>query len=463
MDCTRRHVLVTGPTEAGKNSILVPTLLDGWRSDALIFDPTCEIVDYCGARRRAGSHLCVFDPSDRASVGMNPIAWLRDGDGFVPDALALAAALSSFGGDVTRAGHFDLAAWGFLAAALVHVARSPEPGYRRIGAARRLLGKKDPISTMLREQRHPFAVSAANVLASDDNDLGSNYARSVISTAFAWLVMWEDETFDEITAKDELRLSDLGTHSDPVTLVVQFRPSDRERGGAGFAQAIGRLFVRTHMHDPTQTLDGRPVRRWSTVFVDELVEVSWSGLPSVLNAARHYAKRFVMCAQSEAQVEEHLGPGIVRNARTRVRLRPDDIEEAKRMSAACGESLYRVKRASTMHDGPFGIAAERGTVTRDLVAKPALSVNDIMGWKEYQHALVTGHGKAVVVDMIDWRRQKPWAGMVGGAGIMRDPHDGAHLDLPPRVVVGAKVAAPTVVPDAPIVDDGADDRVKVFG
>lgn len=427
-------VLVIGPTGAGKTSGIVhPTLLEGWRESAVVWDFKGTLAAETGAARERFGDVAVLDLARPGGVRFNPLMAIRPGPHLVADAQHAARVLTEEEGE----SHWQRAAFSYLTGAIVYLLTSGRDEDKCLAGLRRHVVAGDAgAALMMRAHVHPTARRAAEELWAESlkldlageplpgeggkrrsgaaggqgggQDRTLNYRKSVYVTCSVLLAEFEDEMLAANTAVSDFAVSDLVAGDRPLTLYVLARPMDARRLRRIFrlmlTQMVDRLTVEIGAAD-----NGR-ARRWRTLFVlDEFLQFRLREVTDWVRYVRDYGLRLLLAAQSLWEVEAEYGQGLTANCRLAM-FRPNASGEAERLSRLVGEAIEEVPTLSTSRrhllDTPV---VTRGT---RLDRRPALPMAEVLEL-DPDELVLFGWGKPIRARSIAAWRERPWSELMG--------------------------------------------------
>ncbi len=361
-------VLVIGPTGSGKTTTTVlPTLFDGWRESAVVWDFKGALAGDSGAARERFGDVIVLDLARSGGPRYNPLMAVRPGPHLVPDCQHAARILT----EGEREGHWRNAAFSYLTGVFVYLlTAAPDCEKTLAGARRHILLGDDGLTLMLRDGVHPTAQRAAQELwdksvAAEPNpdedgkkdaapskggrggavDKSLHYRKSVYVTASVLLAEFEDGVLEAQTAASDFSISDLVAGERPVTLYIVARPMDARRLRRVFTLILTQMIDFLTV-DRDRADDGR-ARRWKLlVALDEFLQFRMPEAAEWIRYVREYGIRLLLLAQSLGEVEERYGKGLTANWRLVV-FRPNSSDEAERISRMVGEAIEEVPTRST--------------------------------------------------------------------------------------------------------------------
>ena len=251
-DDSKSHILAFAPTRTGKGvSLVLPTLLDGWRESAMVYDPKGEAWALTSGFRQTelGHRVYKLDPAGTGAdvARFNPLAEIRVAtEHEVADSQNVAQILVDPDGEGLD-DHWDRTANSLLAAIILHVCYVAHHNGRTatFGDVERWFGDPgDAMEEKLRDltkyphlnkpgakweagraKAHPMIASEAR----SNLDRPDKERSSVISTALSHLALYRDPTITENTGRSDFTISDLIDGEVPATVYFVVRPADQER------------------------------------------------------------------------------------------------------------------------------------------------------------------------------------------------------------------------------------------
>lgn len=353
-----RHLLLTGPTGAGKSQLILRLVLQDIAAghSVVLLDPKGDLVDDVPARYPAARHddLVVIDPRDAAPVGINPLHRPAQPALVADQLLGIFTQLfkDSFGprtADVLGASLLTLARWGEGSLAVLPLLLT-NPGLRR-----RIVGSSpDPLGT------GPF---------------------------WAWYERLKDAERQQIIAPSLNKLRPFTVRPDLRAVLGQVAPrfalTDLVRGrrvvlvnlakgsmGPESSALLGTLLL----NQVWQTLQGRgelppQQRRRIGLYVDEIAD--YLRLPGdvseLLIQARSLGVGFTLAHQHLHQLPTELRAAVLANARSRV-LFQLDADDARVFAAGHPE----LDAADLMGLEPYSVYA---SLLQDNQVQPYVSLH----------------------------------------------------------------------------------------
>lgn len=300
---TDGHVLITGPTRAGKGTgHIVPTCLT-YPGAMLLNDPKCELAAITRRHRSTLGPTFVFNPLDPASDQFNPLGEIRGGHGhedqrhLVGDCQA-AAHLMAHDGMPTKDPFWNNASGQLMAAVLVHVCTSEDRTLAHVwnvvdGISRNVY----PGAT------HDFAIRGFLRHA----ELEDRLRTSINESLLVHLDFLADPMVQQSTARSAFRASDLQATDRPATVYLTLPPDRAEQ-----LKPLTRLLIHSLLNpllgDLKLTADGRRKQRNVLVLIDEFptlgkIDVLETGIAR----SAGYGVQFALVCQDADQIEAIYG------------------------------------------------------------------------------------------------------------------------------------------------------------
>ena len=241
-DGGKNHILAFAPTRSGKGvSLVLPTLLDGWRESALVYDPKGEAWALTSGyrQRELGQRVYRFDPAGTGPdvARFNPLAEIRiDTEHEVADCQNVAQILVDPDG-LGLKDHWDRTAQPLLAAVILHVcfvARQKDRA-ATFGDVERWFGESegDIQNKLMKIQRFPHRDGRPHPMiaseAQSNLDREKKERSSVVSTALSHLTLYRDPIIAQNVGRGDWSISDLMDDEKPATVYFVVRPADQER------------------------------------------------------------------------------------------------------------------------------------------------------------------------------------------------------------------------------------------
>nr|WP_206377063.1 conjugal transfer protein TraG [Sphingomonas sp. G-3-2-10] len=333
------HVLCFAPTRSGKGvGLVIPSLLT-WAGSAIVHDIKGENWTLTAGFRARIGRVLLFDPTNPASAGYNPLLEVRKGEWEVRDVQNVADVLVDPEGSLERRNHWEKTSHALLVGAILHVLYA-EPDKTLAGVAAFLSDPKRPIEATLAAMMstrhlgeagvHPVVASAARELLNKSE----NERSGVLSTAMSFLGLYRDPVVARVTSRSEWRIADLVEADRPSTLYLVVPPSDISR-----TKPLIRLLLNQIGRRLTEELKPSARRHRVLLMLDEFPALGrLDFFESALAFMAGYGLKAFLIAQSLNQIEKAYGPNnaILDNCHVRVSFATNDERTAKRISDALG-------------------------------------------------------------------------------------------------------------------------------
>jgi type IV secretion system protein VirD4 len=373
------HVLCFAPTRSGKGvGLVIPTLLT-WPHSTIVHDIKGENFQLTsGFRARFGSVL-LFDPTNPASAGYNPLLEIRKGDNEVRDAQNIADILVDPEGALERRNHWEKTSHSLLVGAILHVLYA-EADKTLAGVANFLSDPSRPIETTLNamlatphlgERLHPVVASAARELLNKSE----NERSGVLSTTMSFLGLYRDPVVAKVTGRSDWRIRDLIDGNRPISLYLVIPPSDIAR-----TKPLMRLVLNQIGRRLTESLDTEQRRQKLLLMLDEFAALGrLDFFESQLAFMAGYGIRSFLITQSLNQLERAYGPNhaILDNCHIRIAFSTNDERTAKRVSDALGTAteMRAMKNYAGHRLSPW---LGHLMVSRQETSRPLLTPGEVM-------------------------------------------------------------------------------------
>ena len=358
-DGGKNHILAFAPTRSGKGvGLVLPTLLDGWRESALVFDPKGEAWELTAGFRKKelGQRVYRFDPAGSGEdvAKFNPLAEVRVGtDDEVADAQNIAQMVIDPDGK-GLSDHWDRTSNSLLAAVILHtcyVAHEKDK-VASFGDVERWFG--DPGDAMDKKlnalknhahlttndgkgKAHPMIAREAQ----SNLDRDKKERSSVISTALSHLTLYRDPTIARNTGRSDFTIADLMDGDDPATVYFVVRPADQERLRPlirlVLTQIVRRLTRDMEFHDGQ---GHSPYKHRLLLLIDEFTSLKRLGIiEDALPYAAGYGIKAFLIVQDLQQLLAVYGQeeSLVGNCAIRVCYAPNKLETAQIISKWAGD------------------------------------------------------------------------------------------------------------------------------
>ena len=371
------HVLCFAPTRSGKGvGLVVPSLLT-WPGSAIVHDIKGENWQLTAGWRARFSRVLLFDPTNPASAGYNPLLEVRRGDSEVRDVQNVADILVDPEGALERRNHWEKTSHSLLVGAILHVLYA-EADKTLSGVANFLSDPRRPIESTLRammttrhlgDRPHPVVASAARELLNKSE----NERSGVLSTAMSFLGLYRDPVVAKVTSRCDWRIGDLVQGERPATLYLVVPPSDISR-----TKPLVRLILNQIGRRLTEDLNVRGHR--ILLMLDEFPALGrLDFFESALAFMAGYGLKSFLIAQSLNQIEKAYGPNnaILDNCHVRVAFATNDERTARRISDALGTAteLRAMKNYAGSRLSPW---LGHLMVSRQETARPLLTPGEVM-------------------------------------------------------------------------------------
>lgn len=333
------HVLCFAPTRSGKGvGLVVPSLLT-WPGSAIVHDIKGENWQLTAGWRARFGRVLLFDPTNAASAGYNPLLEVRRGEWEVRDVQNVADVLVDPEGSLERRNHWEKTSHALLVGAILHVLYA-ENDKTLAGVASFLSDPRRPIEATLRTMMltghlgeagpHPVVASAARELLNKSE----NERSGVLSTAMSFLGLYRDPVVAQVTSRCDWRIADLVEGHRPTTLYLVVPPSDISR-----TKPLIRLVLNQIGRRLTEDLHAGNRRQRLLLMLDEFPALGrLDFFESALAFMAGYGIRGFLIAQSLNQIEKAYGPNnaILDNCHVRVAFATNDERTARRVSDSLG-------------------------------------------------------------------------------------------------------------------------------
>ena len=290
------HVLVAGPSGAGKGTgIVIPTLLEHHGS-MLVHDPKNSLVRICGRHRATLGPTWTFDPTNRYCDHFNPLTAVRGGDLLHGDCEMIATLIATSGEASDPV--WEHAAAGILTALLLVAFEHGNP----------TLAYTHDLMFQICANRYPVTSNAFahQVFAAHKAD-HHKITSSVNFTLRARMKFMSDPVVREVTSASDFNPLDLFCSVYPTTVFVTVPPADRQR-----MEALTRVTMQTIMNGglyrTTHVSDGREKIRDVMLLLDEFPTLRrLEFLETNIAECREFRIRCVLVAQDLDQIQSAYG------------------------------------------------------------------------------------------------------------------------------------------------------------
>jgi len=333
------HVLCFAPTRSGKGvGLVIPSLL-AWPGSCIVHDIKGENWELTAGFRAKHGRVLLFDPTNPASNGYNPLLEVRKGEWEVRDVQNVADVLIDPEGSLEKRNHWEKTSHALLVGAILHVLYA-EADKTLAGVAAFLSDPRHPIETTLRRMKttphlgdagvHPVVAAAAQELLNKSE----NERSGVLSTAMSFLGLYRDPVVAKVTGASDWRIADLVASPLPVSLYLVIPPSDISR-----TKPLVRLMLNQIGRRLTEELKVKGQRQRLLFMLDEFPALGrLDFFESALAFVAGYGIKAFLIAQSLNQIEKAYGQNnaILDNCHVRVAFAANDERTAKRVSDALG-------------------------------------------------------------------------------------------------------------------------------
>ena len=333
------HVLCFAPTRSGKGvGLVIPSLLT-WPGSCIVHDIKGENWQLTAGFRARHGRVLLFDPTNPASNGYNPLLEVRKGEWEVRDVQNVADVLIDPEGSLEKRNHWEKTSHALLVGAILHVLYAEEDK-TLAGVAAFLSDPRRSIETTLHKMKatphlgdagvHPVVAAAAQELLNKSE----NERSGVLSTAMSFLGLYRDPVVAKVTGASDWRIADLIRSPVPVSLYLVIPPSDISR-----TKPLVRLMLNQIGRRLTEELTVSGKRQRLLFMLDEFPALGrLDFFESALAYVAGYGIKAFLIAQSLNQIEKAYGQNnsILDNCHVRVAFAANDDRTAKRVSDALG-------------------------------------------------------------------------------------------------------------------------------
>ncbi|CCW16685.1 Type IV secretion system protein VirD4 [Sphingobium indicum BiD32] len=378
------HVLCFAPTRSGKGvGLVIPSLLT-WPGSCVVHDIKGENWTLTAGFRAAHGRVLLFDPTNPASNGYNPLLEVRKGEWEVRDVQNVADVLIDPEGSLEKRNHWEKTSHALLVGAILHVLYA-EGDKTLAGVAAFLSDPRRPVEETLRRMKatrhlgeagvHPVVAAAAQELLNKSD----NERSGVLSTAMSFLGLYRDPVVAKVTGSSDWRIADLVSSPVPVSLYLVIPPSDISR-----TKPLVRLMLNQIGRRLTEELTVKGQRQRLLFMLDEFPALGrLDFFESALAYVAGYGIKAFLIAQSLNQIEKAYGPNnaILDNCHVRVAFAANDERTAKRVSDALGTAT---EQRSMKNYAGHRLAPWLGhiMVSRTETARPLLTPGEIQQFSE---------------------------------------------------------------------------------
>lgn len=403
----RAHTLVVGPTQAGKSSILLCTLLDEVWGSIVVHDPKDELAKATRAWREQWSRCINLAPCSPTSDGYNVLGSLRYGTVYAfADADQVATILCDTGDP--RQVHSD-------------TGQHFQDLTRRVLVGGILAGQEHGSTTLpqvaafLREElqqqcpRMQAAASAAvRAIGYEVAALSDNPMASLLNTLGRVLAIYDDPLVARTVSRTDFTLADVREGALPMTLYLSIPLGHQER-----LRAWKRLVL-------TQVLTWctRAEGVWThecLLAVDELPSLGYSErLKNAPNEVAGSGMRLLYITPSLNAITEMYGfyNPIREGCRYTLVYAPYDASVARTFADTAGETVTEKEHISKSWGAGDWVA--RRTMRKEERRSPLISATDLMDLADNQALLIVGKGRTGGAARIKvrtvWQGERPWKG-----------------------------------------------------
>ena len=370
-DDSSEHLLVLAPTGSGKGiSCVIPTLFS-WKHSAIVYDIKKENFEITSGWRRKFSYVFRFEPTNPDSVHFNPLWEIDKGPKEVSQAQNIASIICNPYGDATVEDHWSRTAQQLLVGAILYVLHSEDERDKSLHGVYHLLNdpsrtKAEVFNAMLSLQDHAVVQEAArNMLNKPPNELGS-----VLSTASAFLAIFQDPIVSANTAYSDFNIKDLTNADHPCTLYICVNPESAQR----LTPLIRLLF---DFIGKKLTSDLYINKHRILFLIDEFPSLGrLSFFEKQLAFFRGYKIKCMLIAQSFNQLFSQYGErnSIIDNCKIKAILGVGSAQDAKLVSDTLGS--YSINRETVSQSGTLGSIIARTRSTSYMETKRELMTVD---------------------------------------------------------------------------------------
>ena len=387
------HIAAFAPTRSGKGvSLVTPTLLS-WPHSLVAYDLKGEAWALTAGWRQQYAHNKVlrFEPSDSTGLGarFNPLQEIRIGK---PEEVGDAQNLATIIADPEGKGlndHWMKTGHAFLVGIILHCLYVARDDGRSASLTDLSLFLSDPTRTMddalqamlhyrhLHTGTHPtIAQSARDMLNREERERSS-----VHSTTVSFLTLYRDPVITQNTTESDFSISDLMNHSDPVSLYLVVKPSDKDR-----LRPLIRIILTQIIRRLTEKMefeDGGTKQHYKHRLLLMLDEFASLGKLDVMEESLSYLAGYGIKAylilQDLAQLHKSYSKdeSIISACQVRVAFAPNKIETAELLSRMTGKTTV-IKKAVSTSGSRFGGMLNRVSETIQEVERPLLTADECM-------------------------------------------------------------------------------------
>ena len=372
-DDSSEHVLIVAPTGSGKGiSCVIPTLFS-WRHSAIVYDIKKENFDITSGWRRKFSYVFRFEPTNLSSIHFNPLWEVEKGPHEVAHAQNIAKMICNPEGDATVEDHWSRTAQQLLVGVILYILYSDDYQDKSLHGVYHLLNdpnktKSEVFNEMLTFDHPVVQEQGRNMLNKPPNELGS-----VLSTASAFLSIFQDPIVSANTAYSDFNIKDLTNSDRPCTLYICVNPESAQR----LTPLIRLLF---DFIGKKLTSDLHANKDRILFLIDEFPSLGrLSFFEKQLAFFRGYKIKCMLIAQSFNQLFSQYGErnSIIDNCKTKAVLGVGSAQDAKLVSDSLGS--YSINRETVSQSGTLGniIARSRSTSYMETERK-LMTVDEIL-------------------------------------------------------------------------------------
>jgi len=369
-DDSSEHLLIVAPTGSGKGiSCVIPTLFS-WKHSAIVYDIKRENFEITSGWRRKFSYVFRFEPTNPDSIHFNPLWEIDKGPREVSQAQNIASIICNPYGDAVAEDHWSRTAQQLLVGAILYVLYCDDEHDKSLHGVYHLLNdpnrtKSEVFNSMLSLDHPVVQESARNMLNKPPNELGS-----VLSTASAFLAIFQDPIVSANTAYSDFNIKDLTNSDHPCTLYICVNPESAQR----LTPLIRLLF---DFIGKKLTSDLHINKHRILFLIDEFPSLGrLSFFEKQLAFFRGYKIKCMLIAQSFNQLFSQYGErnSIIDNCKIKAILGVGSAQDAKLVSDTLGS--YSVNRETISQSGTLGNVIARTRSTSYMETKRELMTVD---------------------------------------------------------------------------------------
>ncbi|TVR95800.1 MAG: hypothetical protein EA406_13335 [Rhodospirillales bacterium] len=403
-----RHMMVYGPSGAGKTrGIVAPSLL-AWGASALVYAAgKADVIDMTSGWRATFSDVRVFDLGDPQGWRFNPLSEIRIGTAHeISDAMLVAQQFPPKAAAESTDPFWDIEGTRLLSAVILHVLYTAPVDKRHLGTARRLLhhGARTLADALRASPHHYVRECATSLLEREERSRDS-----ILGTAASYLGPWASPIVEEVTDRSDFRLSDLVAGDKPMTLYLRL-PSDKREVWRPVLKVIIAQFTRAMMADEHHMPDGRSKRHKLLLALDEFHSFGIGGFGADMAEMRSYGVQCLLATQSPRSLEGTYGrhQTITENCRVQVFMASGDPQTLRAVSDMIGPATEL--RAARSRSRPIGqlLGGQHSTSEMEQV-RAVLDTGKVRAFdNDRMIVLPTGHKPFQVEKMLDFDRHPPF-------------------------------------------------------